>query len=289
MTSTHRTYDHAPQLHDKGLSFDVRTLLNRRSFGIVAGAGMLTLAGCAAVGTSTTSSSSGTPPEPPSGSSPGGGGGTTSGTTGGIPNETAGPYPGDGSNGPDVLLEDGIIRSDITRSFGTATGSADGVPLTTKLTLVDNAAGGTPVVGAAVYLWHCDQNGEYSLYSSGLENENYLRGVQETDATGTATFVSIFPAAYSGRWPHIHFEIYSSLAEATASGQIFATSQIALPEDASRAVYQDSRYPQSASNLDRVSLATDNVFSDDGGVSQLATMTGSATSGYTASLTLSTT
>ena len=31
-----------------------------------------------------------------------------------IPEETAGPYPGDGSNGPDVLAEDGIVRQDIT-------------------------------------------------------------------------------------------------------------------------------------------------------------------------------
>src|SRR3954447_24611264 len=30
-----------------------------------------------------------------------------------VPSETAGPYPGDGSNGPDVLDDSGIVRHDI--------------------------------------------------------------------------------------------------------------------------------------------------------------------------------
>lgn len=41
-----------------------------------------------------------------------------------IPDETAGPYPGDGSNGPNVLAESGIVRSDITSSFGSSTTKA---------------------------------------------------------------------------------------------------------------------------------------------------------------------
>ena len=44
------------------------------------------------------------------------------------------------------------------------------------------------------------------------------------------TFTSIYPAAYSGRWPHIHFEVYPSLADATTA-RAAATSQLALPED----------------------------------------------------------
>ena len=34
-----------------------------------------------------------------------------------IPEETAGPFPGDGSNGPDVLTESGVVRSDITTTL----------------------------------------------------------------------------------------------------------------------------------------------------------------------------
>jgi hypothetical protein len=51
-------------------------------------------------------------------------------SSGEIPDETAGPYPGDGSNGPDALEERGIVPSDIRSSFGGASGTADGVPMT---------------------------------------------------------------------------------------------------------------------------------------------------------------
>jgi hypothetical protein len=33
-----------------------------------------------------------------------------------IPSETAGPYPGDGSNGPNALTQSGIVRADIRRA-----------------------------------------------------------------------------------------------------------------------------------------------------------------------------
>ena len=86
-----------------------------------------------------------------------------------IPEETAGPYPGDGSNGVNVLTETGIVRSDITSSFGTASGVAEGVPLTIRLKVYDlNGEDATPLTGAAVYLWHCDRDGEYSLYSEAV-------------------------------------------------------------------------------------------------------------------------
>ena len=58
------------------------------------------------------------------------------GTTGGgalcaarVPEETAGPFPGDGSNGPNVLPLTGAVRSDIRSSFAGLSGTADGVPL----------------------------------------------------------------------------------------------------------------------------------------------------------------
>ena len=76
-----------------------------------------------------------------------------------IPSETAGPFPGDGSNGPDVLSENGVVRSDITSSIGSASGVAEGVPLAITLDLVDTANGCSAFAGAAVYLWHCDRDG----------------------------------------------------------------------------------------------------------------------------------
>jgi protocatechuate 3,4-dioxygenase beta subunit len=156
--------------------------------------------------------------------------------------ETAGPYPGDGSNGVNVLTESGTVRSDITRSFGSASGVVEGVPLTIKLTVLDTADGAGPLQGAAVYLWHRDREGRYSLYSEGVTQEDYLRGVQETGGDGSVTFTSIFPAAYSGRWPHVHFEVYPSLDAATTASGKLRTSQLAFPEDACRQVYATDGY-----------------------------------------------
>jgi protocatechuate 3,4-dioxygenase beta subunit len=203
-----------------------------------------------------------------------------------VPAETAGPYPGDGSNGPDVLDDSGIVRHDIRRSFGSRRTLATGVPLRVNLTVTDASKDYAPMAGAAVYLWHCDRSGRYSMYSSGVEDENYLRGIAKTDGNGTAWFQTIFPGCYPGRWPHIHFEVYSSVAKAVASGPIVKTSQIALPKAVCREVYATRGYAASVSNLARTSLSTDNVFSDDKAIHQLATVTGSVRKGYVANLTI---
>src|SRR5262249_25732004 len=77
-----------------------------------------------------------------------------------IPEETEGPFPGDGSNGPNVLTQDGVVRSDIRSSIGSASGVAKGVPLTIAVTVVD-ASTCAPRADAAVYVWHCDMDGGY--------------------------------------------------------------------------------------------------------------------------------
>ena len=107
-----------------------------------------------------------------------------------------------------------------------------------------------------------------------------------TNANGQVTFTTIFPGAYSGRWPHMHFEVYSGLANATAAGRIVATSQLALPEEACAKVYATAGYEQSLQNMARTSLTSDMVFGNDGGIHQLATMSGSLSGGYTAALTV---
>ena len=203
-----------------------------------------------------------------------------------VPDETGGPYPGDGSNGVDVLDDSGIVRHDIRRSFGDSRTLAKGVPLRVNLAVTDASDGYAPLSGLAVYLWHCDRSGRYSMYSSGVEDENYLRGIAATDGDGKAWFRTIFPACYSGRWPHIHFEVYSSVAKAVANGPIVKTSQIALPQAVCRKVYATSGYGGSLGNLARTSLSTDNVFSDDRAIHQLATVTGSVEHGYAANLTI---
>ena len=208
----------------------------------------------------------------------------TSATSGGeIPDETAGPYPGDGSNGPDVLEQTGVVRSDLRSSIdGSVT--AEGVAMTLALTVLDLARGDVPFEGAAVYVWHCDRDGAYSLYSDGLEDVTYLRGVQVAGPDGTVTFTSVFPACYPGRWPHVHVEVYPDLDAITDSAGAVATSQVALPQDTCDAVYATSGYERSVSTLSSLSLATDNVFGDDGGVDQLGTVTGDVDAGFRVSL-----
>ena len=276
--------------HDRGLEFDVRTLMARRSaLGLLSGAGLLALVGCSDGSSSAATATSGSASTTASATSSASAGPTASAAavTTVVPDETAGPYPGDGSNGANVLDDSGIVRQDITASFGTSTTPAAGVPLTLNLTVLDSSNGFAAMPGVAVYAWHADAEGRYSMYSQGVEDENYLRGVQPTDDAGTASFTTVFPGCYDGRWPHIHFEVYRSTAEATSDGQIVKTSQIALPQAACEAVYADTGvYPSSASNLNRTSLTRDMVFGEDGGIHQLATVTGDVGSGYVANLTI---
>ena len=128
---------------------------------------------------------------------------------------------------------------------------AEGVPTTIEMTLLDVAAGGTPLAGAAVYLWHCNIDGQYSMYGQDVAGENYLRGVQESGSDGKVAFTSIFPAAYAGRWPHIHFEVYESLEAATSGGSKLKTSQIALPQETCDLVFATAGYEQSVQRLSR--------------------------------------
>jgi protocatechuate 3,4-dioxygenase beta subunit len=262
-------HDHHSEVedHDRGLSYDLQNPRHRRAFLGLVGAGAATVGGAVLLGTS---------------------GGPAAGSAdpvAEIPSETGGPFPGDGSNGPNALAESGIIRSDIRRSFGSSTTKALGQKFQFKLRLVDTADLG-PLTGYAVYAWHCNRDGGYSMYGSGITGENYLRGVQVSNARGIVRFKSIYPACYSGRWPHIHFEVYASAAEATKAGQIVRTSQLALPKDVCSTVYATDGYDGSAQNLSQTSLDDDNVFGDDDGVHQLATVTGDVSKGYVATLTV---
>ncbi|MBP2413126.1 protocatechuate 3,4-dioxygenase beta subunit [Arthrobacter stackebrandtii] len=288
--------------HDKGLEFDLGTILSRRrTLGLVLGAGAIAgLTACApapetAAGTApgTTAAPGSTTPAAPSAVATATSEPTAEVTraiaecaanTPDTPEETGGPYPADGSNGPDVLTASGVVRQDIRGSFGASTAQAEGIPLTVTLTLLDNAQGCKPLAGAAVYLWHATRDGKYSLYDQGLENENFLRGVQETDANGRLSFTTIFPGAYNGRWPHIHFEVFESMSNATSAGQILRTSQIAMTEASCNEVYATAGYESSLQNFPRTPLARDMVFGDDGGIHQLASTSGSAADGYSAAL-----
>ena len=261
---------------DQGLAFDVQTLIDRRR--VLKGIGFAGMSlGLVACGTGSGGASA-------SASAAASASSSAAECVAEIPEETAGPFPGDGSNGPDVLSDSGVVRKDIRSSFGSSTTVATGVPLTIRFAVLDLANACEPYTGAAIYAWHCDQAGRYSMYSQGVENENYLRGVQAAGDDGIVEFTSVFPACYQGRWPHVHFEVYPSLEKAKSSGNKIATSQIALPADICEAVYATAGYESSVAAMSRVSLETDNVFADDGGVHELGTVSGSIADGLVVEL-----
>ncbi|KQV94124.1 hypothetical protein [Pelomonas sp. Root1237] len=291
-------HDHdAKHDHDLGLAHDLSRLhqqaFERRTAlrwllgaGAVSlsGAGAIALTGCGGGGSSATSDSSSSS----SSGSSGGSSGTTTSSCSVIPSETEGPYPGDGSNTANgsvanALALSGIVRSDIRASIAGASGVATGVPLQVIIELVNTNASCVDLSGYAIYLWHCDALGRYSMYSSGVTGENYLRGVQATATDGTATFQTIYPGCYSGRVPHIHFEVYRSTTTATNWNNKLRTSQLCFPSDSNTAVYATSGYGNSAANNNAISLSSDGIFSD-GYSTQLATMTGSVSAGYVARL-----
>jgi protocatechuate 3,4-dioxygenase beta subunit len=275
------------ELHDRGLEFDLSTLVQRRqALKIFGGAGLLALASCGSSKLVAKASSASSPVDATVATTTKAAASTSvaSAVNTVIPEETAGPYPGDGSNGVNVLSQSGIVRSDIASSFGTSTTAAKGLATTIKLKIV-NLSTGKAMAGASVYVWHADINGNYSMYSQAVKAENYLRGVQEADANGDVTFKTIYPGCYDGRWPHVHFEVYPALAKATASGNKIATSQLALPEDTCRLVYATDGYAKSVTNLAHISLKTDNVFSD-GATAETPIASGSTTDGITLSLTV---
>lgn len=281
-------------LHDHGLASDLEMMrqlaAERRQVlrWLLAGAATLPLVSCGG-GSDAGATASGSGATAGSGST----GTVTTPTTGAcavIPEETGGPYPADGTNTNggsivNVLNQSGVVRSDIRASFNGATGVAAGVPLTIKLQLLNASGSCATLAGYAIYLWHCDRDGLYSLYSSGVTGQNYLRGVQETDSAGNLAFTTIFPGCYAGRMPHVHFEVYPSVAKAASAANRIKTSQFTFPMATLNEVYAASGYTASVRNLAQISYATDNVFAD-GTSLQMATVTGNATDGYVVTLSV---
>lgn len=209
-----------------------------------------------------------------------------------LPWETQGPYPADGSNARagstiNVLTEAGVIREDIRPSFGTLTHATPGAQLDFELTLID-ANDCTPLSEHAIYVWHCDATGQYSLYD--VTDANWLRGVGISDAAGKVRFTTNFPGCYDGRWPHIHFEVFESIEKAVAGEASVLTAQIAFREEDCARVYESNEaYSNGVRNLGRISLASDNVFADNTAEQisqQTMPVTGASDTGYQGTVTI---
>jgi protocatechuate 3,4-dioxygenase beta subunit len=288
--------------HDRGLAFDLgalqrQVLARRRMLGLLAAGGSaLLLEACGGSGDSGAASTSTGATATTTGTGTTGTGTTGTGTTGSAcsatPTETNGPYPADGSNMANGVLSNilntsGVVRGDIRASIGGLSGTAAGVPVTLTINLVNTNASCAALADYAIYIWHCDAAGLYSLYD--LPQQNYLRGVQATNANGQATFTAIFPGCYAGRYPHIHFEVYRSLATATNYANRLLVSQFAMPAAACAAVYAAGGYGQSAARFTQTNTSSDNVFGDNT-AAQVAAMTpaltGDPAAGYAGSVTV---
>lgn len=235
------TMTNKPEIHEHDLGFahDLPHMIGRRQvLRLVGGAGILAASSVQAFAQECTS----------------------------LPWETAGPFPADGTNARsgnviNVLTQNGVIREDIRTSFGAFQGEAEGLPFNLEITLL-NAADCAPLKDHAIYIWHCDALGRYSIYDDA--GANYLRGVGIIDEQGQTRFTTIFPGCYQGRWPHIHFEVFENIEAAISGRNSILTSQMAMPEDASIKVYQANPvYAQSVGNFAGVSLGRDMIFADN--------------------------
>jgi protocatechuate 3,4-dioxygenase beta subunit len=169
------------------------------------------------------------------------------------PQETAGPFPS---------LTD-LVRSDIREG-------RPGTTLTLTIRVVNTASACAAVSGAAVEIWQCDADGNYSQYGTQTA-QTYLRGIQTTNASGEATFTTIYPGWYQGRATHIHVEV-------SVGGTSRKVTQMAFPESVNNTVYASGVYASRGNNP--TSNASDMIFADSL-ASELVTPTGSPAAGYT--------
>ena len=249
----HPSQDHLDD-HDRGLAFDLGTLIERRRV-----LGLVGLAGTSAFLAACNFSFGGEKNK------------TGTAADGSVclkdPVETNGPFPADGSNSKNgavqnVLTQSGVMRQDVRTSFAGMTPVADGTQLDLTFTLVDVAKACALKAGHVVYIWHCDAEGRYSLYDT--TDRNYLRGVGVTDDKGTVKFTTVFPGCYAGRWPHIHFEVFADQKSAVNGSGSLLVSQFALPGDVAKALYSGNPiYAASISNFSGMSMEKDMVFSDN--------------------------
>ncbi len=186
------------------------------------------------------------------------------------PSETEGPFP--------TKVPTNFVRKNITDG-------RTGVPLTVNITIKNANATCAALAGALVDIWHCDKDGYYSEYGgSGAQSVNlttvdFLRGRQTSDAAGLVGFTSVFPGWYSGRTPHIHVHVYN------AAGKSLLVTQIAFPYDVTNTVYTTAQAQGYIKGVQDTTNERDGVFSD-GYTTELATLSGSVSGGYTLAHTI---
>ncbi len=203
------------------------------------------------------------------------------------PTETGGPFPADGTNDngegtvANVLSDARSVRSDIRGDLD-GNNVQEGVPMSLQMLVVDSTGAVQP--GAAVYIWHCNREGQYSQYNAAMlggdfSDFSWLRGVQIADDKGLVTFQTILPGRYQGRAFHIHFEVYADGTYATKR----LTSQMGMDDDLIDSLYTKAAGYEKALATD-TNNAQDNIFSD-GYDHQLLSVSGDVTTALATTFT----
>ncbi|HKY50478.1 MAG TPA: intradiol ring-cleavage dioxygenase, partial [Candidatus Limnocylindria bacterium] len=157
---------------------------------------------------------------------------TATGTAATLPSCIVRPALTEGPFFVDEKLDRSDIRSDPT------TGAVRPGALLTLSFRVSRVSGSacTPLTGAMVDVWQCDALGVYSDVQN-ARGQKFLRGFQNTDASGSARFTTIYPGWYQGRAVHIHFKI-----RPTSASEF--TSQLFFDEAVNDEVFAQAPYSQ---------------------------------------------
>jgi protocatechuate 3,4-dioxygenase beta subunit len=170
-----------------------------------------------------------------------------------VPELTEGPFYVDG------IQERADIRTDT--SSGTIVEGAT-LELAWVVSQVDGDAC-TPLEGVLVDVWHCDGLGVYSGVQ-GAQGQDFLRGYQRTDASGAASFTTIYPGWYEGRAVHIHFKLRT---DPDADAGFEATSQLFFDDAFSAEVFQTGVY--AANGTQDTPNEADGIFGQSDGTTLL--------------------
>jgi protocatechuate 3,4-dioxygenase beta subunit len=187
---------------------------------------------------------------------------------------TEGPY----------FVDELLYRSDVRADPATGV-VQDGVPLALSLAIssVGSDGGCSPLVGAAIDIWQCNALGVYSDVNDpgfNTKGQQFLRGTQQTDDTGTVQFLTIYPGWYSGRAVHIHLKVRTDPGSETG---YVSNTQLFFDDALSDQVFTLEPYAAKGAARDTRN-ADDGIYQQSGGATLLDVQLGADGQTYQAAI-----